>query len=124
MRRRFALLAPLIVAAAACRPGAVREDVPALLVAPTPAARDEVAAAIASALRGTPISIAPDALTRASLLTLERREPAGPERRTATGRVLGMPERFRLVTDGSRCYLVHESGTARVELLRAECVPE
>lgn len=124
-RRPHAHLPVLLVAVvvASCRT-AVREEVPALLVEPTPAADAELVAAIAAALGAAPVSVAPDALTRSSLLTLEHREPDGIPDRALTGRDLGRPERFRLVTDGKACILVHETGTARVTLLRSRCAPE
>jgi len=116
-----ALLVAVVVAS--CR-AAVREEVPAVLVEPTPSADAEIVAAIATALGAVPVSVAPDALTRSSLLTLEHREPERIPDRALTGRDLGRPERFRLVTDGKACILVHETGTARVTLLRSRCVPE
>jgi len=120
-----AFLASLLTATllASCR-AAVRPEAPALLVDPTPAGNAEIVAAVAAALGGAPVAVAPEALTRSSLLTFEHREPAGIPDRVLTGRDLGRPEQFRLVTDGKACYLVHETGTAHVTLLRAQCVPE
>lgn len=121
--RLLLVFLPVAVIAASCR-AVVREEVPALLVEPTPAASAEIVAAIAAALGAEPAAVDPDALTRSSLITFERREPEGIPDRALTGRDLGAPERFRLLTDGRTCYLVHETGTARVALLRSRCVPE
>lgn len=109
---------------AACRPLAPEDAVPAVLVAPDPAVQAELIAALSAMLGPAAISIAPDALTRTSLLTLERPEPGGGSERRATGRSLETPERFRLVASRDGCFLVHETGVDRVELHRATCVPE
>lgn len=127
--RRITLGASLIAALSwGCRPALPDDEVPALRVDPTPAGQAELVAAIAAELHGAPVSIAPDVLTRTSLLVLERRTPPGPEGRAATGRTLEAPERFRLMTDGRTCYLVREDQAEprgpRIDLPRTTCVPE
>jgi len=114
----------IILTATACDQHTKQEDVAALLVNQTPAARAELVAAIAAALKGAPVSIADDVLTRSSRVAFEPRDPPNVPNRAATGRTLGRGEWFQLVTDGSTCILIHETGSTRTELLRSECVPE
>ncbi len=61
------------------------------------------------AFDGAPVTLADDAFTRDSVLTVERRTPAGPQGRAATGRTLDEPVRLRLVLYGARCELVREA---------------
>jgi hypothetical protein len=67
--------------------------------------------------------VAADALTRDSVLTIERRTPPGPQGRAATGRTLEAPEQFRLVLRGTRCLLVRAADGREWELNEARCVP-
>ena len=115
---RASLLA-LALLSPGCR--SVRPDppeVPAVIVAPTDASRAALAAAVRAALDGAPVTLADDALTRSSTLTVERtplRDPAGLP---VGGRELGTPERFYLVKRGGACVLVHER-TGRVSSLES-----
>jgi hypothetical protein len=107
------------LAAAACA-----TEVPARIVAATPESRAELQRAVTDALGGRRVTLADDALTLSSILTLEHAPPADAQARAATGRDLGRPERFRLLKVGRHCVLVHESNGARAVLTQASCVPE
>lgn len=96
------------VTAAGDRPA----DTPAVLVAPTAEVQAELDAAVAAALNGRPVRLAPDALTASDLLIVE-----GPR----TDRDLGSVTRFRLVRRDSSCVLVHEAGGFERVLRRARC---
>jgi hypothetical protein len=98
-------------------------EVPARIVAPTPESRAELNHAVSRALGGIPVTLAEDALTESSVLTLEH-APPGAEGRAATGRELDRPERFRLLKVGMRCVLVHESDGAHTLLTQTTCAPE
>lgn len=103
-------------ACAACRHlAAAADDVPAVLVEPTPATRAQLEDALASAFNGQSVTLAADTLTRQSLLVIE-----GPR----TGRDLGRVTRFRLVRRDSQCVLVRESGDFERVLRGAACRPE
>ena len=77
---------------------------------------------VSAAFNGQPVTLADDALTRESVLTIERRTPPGPQGRAATGRTLEEPQRFDLVLRTGRCLLVRADGR-EWELTEARCVP-
>ena len=89
---------------------AAQTEVPARLDKPTP----ELARAVSAVLGGAPVTLAADALTRDSVLIVEK---------PLTGRDLGRPERFHLVKAGNDCVLVHERTGARTRLRSTTCVP-
>ena len=78
---------------------------------------------MSEALRGVPITIADDALTRDSTLIVERTRPRTPDGVPLNGRETGRPEHFRLVKNGTRCVLVHERTGKRWTLKAATCSP-
>lgn len=99
------------------------QEQPALIAAPTAQSRAELARVVSAAFNGQPVTLADHALTRESVLTLERRTPPGPQGRIATGRTLDAPERLNLVLRGSRCFLVRAADGREWELTEAQCVP-
>ena len=101
---------------AACKTGTVRADMPAYLVDPTPESRAELQRVVSDALNGRAVTIADDALTNDSLLIIEPKN--------LTGRDLGRPEHFMLVSSGSRCVLVHKGTEARYELRQTTCTTD
>ena len=92
-----------------------------MIVSPSEQSRAELLRVVSSALNGAAVTIAEDALTRENVLNIEQRPPRELEGRPLTGRVLGMPEQFRLVINGSRCMLVHQSDGMRFELTATRC---
>jgi hypothetical protein len=118
---------PLCLAAAAllssggCGTLAAQDEL-AVIAPATQQSRAELARVVALAINGQPVTLAEDALTRDSVLTLERRTPAGPQGRAATGRTLDEPEQLTLVLRDSRCVLVRADGRA-FELAGVRCVP-
>jgi hypothetical protein len=122
--RIIALLGSIAVIAAACKTNSVHEDRPALIVNPTAQGRAELRRAVSDMLHGADVSLADDALTTSSVLIVERSHSRSLDNPPLSGRDLGQPERFQLVTAGTQCVLVHESDQARYELLEAECVAE
>lgn len=112
-----AMLTPL-----ACSTLSAQEQ-PAVIAAHTDGSRAELTRVVSSAMNGQPVTLAADALTRESVLTLERRTPPGPNGPAATGRTLEEPEQFRLVLRGTRCLLVRQADGGEWELNEAMCVP-
>ena len=88
------------------------EDVPAVIDKPTAESRAELAQAVSSALNGAPVRLADDALTRDSLLIIEKPH---------TGRDMDKPEHFRLLKSGMHCVLVHERTGKRTTLASTTC---
>lgn len=121
--RTCAAIAAALLAGTGCRHLAAGDDVPAVLVNPTPAARAELLETLSAALNGAPITIADDALTRESVLLIERAPPRG--RDALGGRTIETAvHRFELVVDDGRCALVRRADAWRAPLPSATCVPE
>ena len=107
----------------ACRTVHSRPDVPALIVNPTPQSRAALSHGVSAALGGAPVTLADDALTRASMLVVEHARLHDPSGLPANGRQLGAPERFQLVKSGAECVLVHERTGRRFALAATDCLP-
>ena len=101
----------------ACKTGAVRAEVPAIMIEPTETeSRAELHQIVGSLLGGRTVTIADDALTTQSMLVIEPKY--------LTGRDLGKPDQFRLLLSGSDCVLVHLGSDARSKLSKASCAAE
>jgi len=120
IRAGAVLLAQLL---GACTSTSAQPDVPAIVVKPTPASRAELAHVVSSDLNGAPVTLADDALTRDSLLIIERAHPRDASGVPLSGRDFGRPEHFRLVKAGELCALVHERTGKRTTLASTTCQP-
>jgi hypothetical protein len=98
--------------------------VPAVIDKPTKESRAELAQAVSSALHGAPVTLADDALTRDSLLIIEKAHPRDANGVPLSGRDLDKPEHFRLVKMGKHCALVHERTGKRTTLASTTCLPK
>ena len=78
---------------------------------------------LGEAFNGRAVTIADDALTRDSVLIIERRERRDLEGNRADGRVLEAPEQFRLVLRDTHCELIRASDERRWKLTETSCVP-
>jgi hypothetical protein len=107
----------------ACTTLAAAEQ-PALIERPTQQSKAELLRVLGEAFNGRPVTIAADALTRDSVLVIERRPLRGLEGDPAGGRVLEAPEQFRLVLRDARCELVRSSDQRRWMLTETNCVPK
>jgi hypothetical protein len=110
-----------VLAPAACGTLGAQEQ-PALIAAHTQESRAELTRVVSTAMNGQPVTLADDALTRESVLVIERRTPPGEQGRAATGRTLEAPQRLNLVLRTGRCLLVRADGR-EWELTEARCVP-
>lgn len=111
-----------LVGSAGCAGGpasAQLDEVPAVITSPTPESREELTRVVGEALGGVPVTLADDALTRESVVVIERREPRDARGRPLSGRSLETPERFRLVLVGEQCVLVREATGERFPLAAA-----
>lgn len=115
--------ASALLALEACRTLRGEEEVPAVIESPTAATRAVLQRAVSEALGGAPVLLADDALTRSSILVVERVRPRDASGMLLGGREHGMPERFRLVRSGRRCILVHEADRRRLALEATRCSP-
>jgi hypothetical protein len=103
-----------LLSAVAC--STIAAEQPAVLINPGEQDRAELLRVLRDALNGAPLLLADDAFTRESLLTVEVRPRDSLDGLPATGRVLTMPEQFRLVLTGERCVIVRQSDGARFPL--------
>ena len=123
---RFArTLTLFVVASAACSCGTLPagNDLPALIVSPTAQGRAELQQVVSSALNGSAVTVADDALTRDSTLIIERNQPRDAQGVPLSGRELGRPEKFQLVKNGKDCVLIHEASGKRWTLKHTTCSP-
>lgn len=97
------------------------EERPALIAEQTAQSRSELARVVTAAA-GRPVTLADDALTRDSVLTLEQGDPSRAGR-VATGRTLEAPLQLKLVLRGERCVLVRENDGGEWPLEGARCIP-
>lgn len=110
--------------AGACQTNSLHQDQPARIVNPTAESRAELKLAVSEMLFGAEVTLAGDALTESSLLIIEREKIRSLQNPPLSGRDLGRPERFQLITTGTTCVLIHEEDRSRYELSRTDCVPE
>ena len=97
-----------VLALPGCATSAPR-DVPAVIVDPTPQSRAELSLAVQRALHSDPIPLADDALTRTSLLPIDRMLRRDSHGRLLNGMEIGRkPEIFKLVKRGNACVLIHD----------------
>jgi hypothetical protein len=94
-----------------------------VIVNPDAASRAALQQTVNAALH-TDVTLADDALTDTSVLTIERKIPQSVEGSPAQGRNMEMPIQFRLVTDGANCILVDQRDLSRAVLVDIECVTE
>src|SRR5512138_727958 len=99
-----------------------QQDVPALVVDPSSESRVEILRIVHSALNASNVTIAADALTRESVLVIERKPARDARGRRLSGRDYERPERFQLVKRGSQCTLIHAHTGARYDLKDVDCV--
>ena len=106
----------------ACAVLADSPGTPAVIADATAESRVELARVIHEALGDVPVTLADDALTGGSLLSLEhalRRDPMG---RPLNGRELTRPETFELFKRGPRCVLVQSRTGREWTLHHVQCV--
>jgi hypothetical protein len=108
----------------ACASSQAQEGVPAVITNPTTESRAELLRAVSDALGGAAVTLADDALTSASSLTIDRTAARDAAGRRLNGRELGRPEQFHLLKQGNQCVLVHENSGKRQVLVSARCQPE
>jgi hypothetical protein len=122
--QRFGTLIVLASLLAACGAQPVEPNVPALLSNPGPVTLEEIEQTISIALNVTKITLAADALTKNSVLVIERRLQRSIDRPPVMGRDLGRPHRFQLVIEGSQCVLVDQQSGQHWPLVNVECIKE
>jgi len=120
---KTALALGILVLLGACQSQPAGGDTPALLSG-TEADQKELREKIRDALSADrPVLLADDALTRDSLLVIERASPRDLRHPPLNGRNLQRPETFRLLLDNERCWLERLGDGKRWEMVEASCIP-
>ncbi len=101
--RLLAALSPLLLTG--CGTLAAQPEQPAVVALHTEQSRAELRRVVSTAMNGEPVTLGDDVLLHDSVLTVERRAPAGEQGRAATGRTLEAPVRFNLLLRGTSCLL-------------------
>jgi len=120
---RTLTLAVCAVIFAGCKNVAPDTDQAAVIVDPDAASRAALQETVNAVLH-TDVTLADNALTDTSALTIERKIPQSIEGSPAQGRNMEMPIQFRLVTDGTNCILVDQRDASRHMLADTRCVAE
>ena len=108
----------------ACQTPAAQTEVPALLIDPTPASREELRVSVALLLGVPTVTLADDALTTSSVLLIEHYAPKDARGLPLTGRDFGRPEQFHLLRRGAACLLEDARSVRRIELTQSRCRAE
>lgn len=116
-------MAGIVLALFACQTVATAGDAPARIVNPTAASRKALQETVNVAL-ATQVTLAEDALTRSSILTLEHKPQGSINSSPAQGRILVAPIQLQLLTNGSECFLVDQRDGRHYILAHTNCVPE
>ena len=109
---------------AGCQALTAQSDIPALITNPTDESRAALKRALGEAFHGTEVTLADNALTQTSLLTVESgvRHIIGKIPRR--GRILEKPIQFRLVKNGTECVLIDLRDQSRHNLQNTTCAPQ
>jgi hypothetical protein len=115
-RVAYTLFYTLIAMLSACNALPESPAVPAVIVDADDNSRAQLQQAVAKMLNNATVMLANDALTRNSLLIIERKQ--------LLGREISEPEQFRLWLDGNLCLLEHQGTGEQQPLLGTRCRPE
>ena len=118
-----ALMVGLVFALVGCQTLATDGDVAARITKPTDASRAALQNAVNQALDAN-VTLASDALTDTSVLTIERNPPRSMENLPAQGRNMDRPMQFRLVRNGGDCILIYTYDDSRRKLANTSCATE
>ena len=111
----------MVVIVASCETHSPINDVPALIVGPTPASHGELVSIVSSVLGQSPVMLSHDALTRTNLLTIERKRIQRIEGDPDGRRMAEIPSQFRLVINKSDCVLIDSQDQSRYKLKESSC---
>ena len=121
---RISWLVGGVLLIAGCQTLTAESDVPAVITNPTDASRAALENALSEAFQGREVTLADDALTQTSLLTIEAGARRTIENPPVRGRVLEKPMQFRLVKNGDDCVLIDLRDQSRHKLENTTCAPE
>ena len=123
MKARNLIAATLALTTLGCQTFGSNVDTPARIVNPDDASRAALQEAVNTAF-GTNVTLADDALTDSSLLTIERNPRPTMDNPNPQGRNMEMPFQLRLFINGTDCVLVDQRDNARYILANTSCEAE
>ena len=121
--KKKAILVGMLFATVGCQTLATDGDVAARITNPTDDSRIALQNAVNAAL-DTNVTLASNAFTDSSVLTIERNPPSSMENLPAQGRNMDIPMQFRLVLNDSDCVLVYTADDSRRKLTDSSCIAE
>ena len=123
MKARNLITASLALTALGCQSYGSYFDKPARIVNPDDASRAVLQDVVNTAF-GTNVTLADNALTDSSLLTIERSPRPTMENPNPLGRNMEMPFQLRLYFNGTDCILVDQRDNSRYVLEMTTCIAE
>jgi hypothetical protein len=114
----------VILLQSSCNTTRPQTDIAAIIVNPDATSRRELQQVLSTALHDAAITVADDALTQSSELSVEAARHRSLDGQVPNGRDLGRPEMFALVLDGSQCVLIHRTTGLRWLLIDTECAAQ
>ena len=117
------IIAGLLFATVGCQTLATDGDVAARIMNPTVDSREALQNAVNAELHAN-VTLANDALTDSSVLTIERNPSRSMENLPAQGRNMDMPMQFRLVLNDGDCVLIYTADDSRRKLADTSCIAE
>ena len=123
MKARNLIAASLALTTLGCQTFGSSVDTPARIVKPDDASRAALQEAVNTAF-GTNVTLADDALTDSSLLTIERYPSQTIDNQNPQGRNMEIPFNLRLFINGTDCVLVDQRDSARYILANTSCEAE
>lgn len=123
MMFRHLTAATIALAALGCQTVGGDYDKPARIVDNNDASRAVLQETV-NAVFGTHVTLADDALTDASVLTIERSPRPTMENPNPLGRNMEMPIQLRLVINGTDCILIDQRDRSRHILANTSCEAE
>ena len=117
------IIAGLLFATVGCQTLATDGDVAARIMNPTDDSREALQNAVNAELHAN-VTLANDALTDSSVLTIERNPSRSMENLPAQGRNMDMPMQFRLVLNDGDCVLIYTADDSRRKLADTSCIAE
>ena len=126
MSRWVALVGIVVVMAllSACKIDPASQTRPARIVAPTAESRAELERVVATALRRADVTLADDALTGSSVLSVAPKPVRDAQNNQIMGRDLGTPAQFLLLKQDGKCVLELRGSDQRWVLTATTCVDE
>jgi hypothetical protein len=109
---------------AGCQTITANDDQPAVIVQPSDASHAALKETLSAIFGGEDITLADDALTYSSMLSLENNMPNTEDSQAALGRVVTRPFSFQLIKNRQGCFLVDLRVGERHFLADTTCAPE